>query len=310
MKKNAYPSVAVNEVQLAKVLAGREDAPVDVGCDIGKDSVLVMLRWGEGDLEKPWRARNPSELTRLRDLLVELSRGRRLRIGMEPTGTYGDPLRQVLADAGLRVLRIGTKAAHDYAEVFDGVPSQHDGKDAAVVAELVALGKGRDWPFTAGDAWEQELRYWVSRLVVETRQLQQWVGRLEGLLMRHWPELSEQRRLTSVTLLQAVVEHGDPRRLAGDATAGDKLWRWSRGPLVAGDDRPGGGGGRFERGRAVAEVVAAVAAVVRASGVAVQAAVAACASGVNPPGSWAPVVGSAGADGGPADGVCAVGVPG
>src|SRR6266851_3767000 len=135
MKKKAYSSVAVNDVQLAKLLAGREDAAVDVGCDIGKHNVLVMLRWGEADLEKPWRVRHPSELTR----------GRRLRIGMEPTGTYGDPLRQLLADAGLRVQRVGTKAAHDYAEVFDGVPSQHDGKDAAVVAELVALAKGRDW---------------------------------------------------------------------------------------------------------------------------------------------------------------------
>src|SRR6266851_5565180 len=103
MKKKAYSSVAVNDVQLAKLLAGREDAAVDVGCDIGKHNVLVMLRWGEADLEKPWR-----------------------------------------------VQRVGTKAAHDYAEVFDGVPSQHDGKDAAVVAELVALAKGRDWPFTAG----------------------------------------------------------------------------------------------------------------------------------------------------------------
>jgi transposase len=229
MKKKAYSSVAVNEVRLAKLLAGRDGAALDVGCDIGKQRILVMLRWGEGDLEKPWRVRNPSELTHVRDLLVELSRGRRLRIGMEPTGTYGDPLRQLLADAGLTVQRVGTKAAHDYAEVFDGVPSQHDGKDAAVVAELVALGKGREWPFTAGNAWEQELRYWVSRLMVETRQLQREVGRLEGLLMRYWPELSVRRRLTSATLLQVVAEYGDPRRLAGDATAGEKLWRWSRG---------------------------------------------------------------------------------
>ena len=227
MKKKAYSSVAVNDVALAKLLEGRGDAPLDVGCDVGKDRVLVMLRWGEGDLEKPWRVRNPSDLTRLRDLLVELSRGRRLRIGLEPTGTYGDPLRQLLADAGLTVWRVGTKATHDYAEVFDGVPSQHDGKDAAVIAELLALGKGRVWPFVADNPWEQELRYWVSRLVVEQRQLQVWVGRLEGLLMRHWPELSPGRRLTSVVLLQAVVHYGDPRRLAADAEAAARLRRWS-----------------------------------------------------------------------------------
>lgn len=229
MKKKAYSSIAVNEVQLPKLLAGRHGSAVDVGCDVGKRRILVMLRWGAGDLEKPWRVRNPSELTRLRDLLVELRRGRPLRIGLEPTGTYGDPLRQLLADAGLTVQRVGTKAAHDYAEVFDGVPSQHDGKDAAVVAELVALGKGREWPFTAGSAWEQEVRYWVSRLVVDNRQLQVWVGRLEGLLMRHWPELSQGRRLTSVVLLRVVAEYGDPRRLAADPLAAAKLAQWSRG---------------------------------------------------------------------------------
>src|SRR5271170_3527613 len=205
MRKKAYSSVAVKDVLLDPLLRGRDGAPVDVGLDVGKHRLLVMLRWGAGDLDKPWRVANPTELTRLRDLLVALARGRTLRIGLEPTGTYGDPLRQLLADAGLTVWRVGTKATHDYAEVFDGVPSQHDGKDAAVVAELLALGKGRVWPFVAGQEWEQQLRYWVSRLVVENRQLQLWVGRLEGLLMRHWPELSRGRRLTSVVLLQLVA---------------------------------------------------------------------------------------------------------
>src|SRR5882724_114078 len=202
MKKKAYSSSAVNEVRLESILDGRFGDPVDVGCDIHKEVIWVMLRWGNGDFEKPWRVGNPSELPVLRDLLVQLAEGRRMRLGMEPTGTYGDPLRQLLADAGLTVQRVGTKASHDYAEVFDGVPSQHDAKDAAVVAELVALGKGRDWPFTAGRVWEQEVRYWVERLAVEGRQLQCWTGRLEGLVMRYWPELSRGRRLTSGVLLR------------------------------------------------------------------------------------------------------------
>ena len=48
-------------------------------------------------------------------------------VSMESTGTYGDALRAALAAAGLEVHRVGGKAAHDYAEVFDGVPSQHPG---------------------------------------------------------------------------------------------------------------------------------------------------------------------------------------
>src|SRR5262249_54793102 len=49
-------------------------------------------------------------------------------VAMESSGTYGDALRQALGDNGIEVQRVNGKAAHDYAEVFDGVPSQHDGK--------------------------------------------------------------------------------------------------------------------------------------------------------------------------------------
>ncbi len=65
-----------------------------------------------------------------------------LCVGMESTGTYGEAVRRALTVAGLTVQRISGKAASDYKEIFDGVPSQHDGKDAAIIAELAAYGKG------------------------------------------------------------------------------------------------------------------------------------------------------------------------
>jgi transposase len=233
MKKKPYSSVSVNQVRLEAILEGRDGQALDVGCDVGKGQVFVMLRWGEKDFEKPWRVRQPRHLWALRDRLVALKNGRQLRIGFEPTGTYGDPLRQLLTEAGLSVQRVGTKIAHDYAEVFDGVPSQHDGKDAAVVAELVALGKSRPWPCTASSPWEQEVRYWVERLAVQGRLLQQWVGRLEGLLMRHWPEVRRPQRLTSGVVLRSVAHYGGPRWLAADAAAAARLGRWSRGQWSA-----------------------------------------------------------------------------
>jgi hypothetical protein len=42
----------------------------------------------------------------------------------------------------------------DYAEILDGVPSQHDGKGPVVLAELVALGNGVPWPNVGADSWE------------------------------------------------------------------------------------------------------------------------------------------------------------
>jgi transposase len=162
MRRRAYGGTRVNHVDVAKLLYGKESVGVTVGIDVGKHRLLAVCRWDDGTFERPWRIQNPSELPDLVKLLQQVGGDRKLVVAMESSGTYGDALRQALADAGLELQRVGTKATHDYAEVFDGVPSQHDGKDAAVVAELAALGKGTLWTYQPADAWEQELAYGVD----------------------------------------------------------------------------------------------------------------------------------------------------
>jgi transposase len=166
---------------------------------------------------------------RLRQLRAE----RGLRVALEPSGTYGDALRQALTDAGLEVRRVSPKAAHDYAEVFDGVPSQHDGKDAAIVAELSALGKSAPWPWQPLSAWDQELAYEVDWIDAQHRTAMMWYGRLEGLLARHWPELTVEGGLeiSSATLLLTLQRYGGPAALVADVEAAQRLARWGRGRL-------------------------------------------------------------------------------
>jgi len=106
------------------------------------------------------------------------------------------------------------------------VPSQHDGKDAAVVAELAALGKGSVWKYQAADAWQQELAYWVEWMVGHRQVLAMWQGRLEGLLGRHWPEATRVLKLSCVTLLRVLKEYGSPQALAADRHAAEQLRRW------------------------------------------------------------------------------------
>jgi transposase len=147
-------------------------------------------------------------------------------VALESSGTYGDALRQALSDAGIEVHRVSGKAAHDYAEIFDGVPSQHDGKDAAVVAELSALGKSVPWPYQATEDWEQELRFWVDWMTSHRRVLAMWQGRLEGVLARHWPEATRVLKLSSVTLLKMLAHYGGPQALGSDPEAPAQLARW------------------------------------------------------------------------------------
>ena len=226
MRRRAYGGTRVNHVDVAKLLHGKESVGVTVGIDVGKHKLLAVCRWDDGTFERPWRIQNPSELPDLVKLLQHVGGDHKLVVAMESSGTYGDALRQALADAGLELQRVGTKATHDYAEVFDGVPSQHDGKDAAVVAELAALGKGTLWTYQPADAWEQELAYWVDWMIAQRQMLAMWQGRLEGLLGRHWPEATRVLKLTSATLLKVLWHYGSPQALAADPEAGTRLQRW------------------------------------------------------------------------------------
>jgi hypothetical protein len=209
-------------------LAGQrqEGQTVYVGFDVGKHDVLAVARWPDGHFERPWRVKNPAEIGELVGLLSRLATEGPLISAMEPTGTYGDALRQALSDAGLTVHRVGAKAAHDYAEIFDGVPSQHDGKDAAVVAELAALGKSALWPYRTANETDQEMAYCVDWMDAQRRQYAMWLGRLEALLARHWPEATRWMELSSGTLLRALHCYGGPSELTKDANAMAVLARW------------------------------------------------------------------------------------
>jgi transposase len=201
---------------------------VHVGLDIGKQDIRVVLRWGPREFERPWQVDNPAQVRLLAERLAQLGQGRSLVVALEPTGTYGDPLRQALRQVGLVVHRVSPKMASDYAEIFDGVPSQHDGKDAAVVAELAAQGRCWPWEFVPPADNEAELVYWVDRLEALRRQLVWGFGRLEGLLARHWPEATRVVQLTSATLLRCLAHYGGPRGLAEDERGVSRLQRWGK----------------------------------------------------------------------------------
>jgi transposase len=228
MKKRTYRAQEINKACVARIVKDREGCAATVGIDVGKDDLFLVVRWPDGMWSGPWHARNTSEIRAVVELLVNVARGRRLVVALEPTGTYGDALRYALTQAGLTVHRVQGKAAHDYAEVFDGVPSQHDRKDAAIVAELAALGKSSPWPYEEPRELDEELRYWVNHLDAAEQSLQVWTGRLEGLLARHWPELAELLELSSMCLLKMLVEYGGPAGVAADPMAGERLAEWGR----------------------------------------------------------------------------------
>jgi transposase len=231
VKSRAYRATSVKKISFDHVLREREGQAAFVGCDVSKEEIVAVLRWGAKDFERPWKVDSRQDVGVFIELLKRLGRERRLVVSLEPTGTYGDPFRQALSDAGLETHRVSPKASHDYAEIFDGVPSQHDGKDAAIVSELSAMGKSTLWAFEPPSDTDRQMSYWVDWQAAQRRSLNGWYGRLEGLLGRYWPEATGTLPLTSGVLLRCLSEYGGPGCLGSDDQGISRVLGWGRGHL-------------------------------------------------------------------------------
>lgn len=226
-RRSSVKKVSLESIKEMAILKG--NSGTCVGLDIGKEEIVAVVRWADGSFECPWSIKNPSEipdaiqlLQMLRDVCVSLT------VGLESTGTYGEAIRHAMTAAKLDVHRISGKASSDYKEIFDGVPSQHDGKDAAIIAELTCFGKGTSWPFAPLSEADQEIRHQVRRLDVFREQGTQWTGRLEAQLAKHWPEVTKLLSLNSATLVRMMIHYGSPARLVADPEAAANLGKWGR----------------------------------------------------------------------------------
>ncbi len=210
--------------------------PVVMGVDVAKHELVLMMRCGDAQFGEarfigPYRAMNPEQIGQVVELARRLGRNGAATVALEPSGTYGDALRQALSEAQIAVQRVQSKRSHDYAEVFDGVPSQHDGKDAAVIAELCAIGKGCPWTHQPSSETQSLMCHLVDWMDGHSRMHKLWIGRIEALLARHWPEAGGCMDLSSGALLRALKHYGGPAALSQDAGALKNLQRWG-GPML------------------------------------------------------------------------------
>jgi transposase len=215
--KHTYRSVGVETVTVANLLA-RLTAPVVIlALDIAKYAPVAAFADPTGACQLLVRFAHPTQ-TRLFLALLEglAAAGRQLQVALEPTGTYGDALMHQCDVRGLPVFLVSPKRTHDAKEIFDGVPSQHDAKDATLIARLHAHGLSRRW--VAHETTRRDLRATIALRDVYADPLQRLHDRLEPLLARHWPELAQtfdvRARKTPLYLLQ---QFPDPAQVRADA---------------------------------------------------------------------------------------------
>ncbi len=222
MKKRIYRALDVNQMNREKIASMVQGRRITAGIDVAKEvhfgvlmprneEVLVTFKWKHLEASRStvaWLAGLPASL---------------LDVALEPSGTYGDNLRWLFAEAKIPLFRVSPKQAKDAAEIYDGVPSQHDAKAAAIIAWLHWGGRSTPWPERSER--ERNMVAAAQTMAMYDRSFQQAQGRLEGRLARYWPEVTQHLDLGSATLLELLAAFGSPWRVALESARAGRLMR-------------------------------------------------------------------------------------
>lgn len=229
MKKRAYRAKEIKQIDRERLARLVENREVVVGIDVAKEDQFAALAVGIKDVVETLKWRHPDQTSEFIDLLSSLPCSS-LEVALEPTGSYGDALRYRMLAAGIDVFRVSPKKAHDAKEIYDGVPSSHDAKSAAIVAWLHSQQASEAWPMGPEDI--RELKAATSLLTLHDEHHQQGLNRLEAQLARHWPEVTDFLALDSVTLLTVLTEYGGPEGVVRAGAQAERLMvQASRGSL-------------------------------------------------------------------------------
>jgi len=232
MTKRKYRSVSVKDVR-PEVLAERGGMGLVVGIDIAKETQFAAVTSRELEIVTTIRWEHPAETRAFVDVLkcVRAEVGD-IDVVMEPSGVYGDAIRYTLETAGFDVHRVSPKRTHDAAEVYDGVPSLHDAKAAAIVAKLHLDGASSPWPIRPEA--ERDLVAQLRVVELHHKQARKGRNRIEALTARHWPELTHILDLKTATLLELLMVFGSAQGVAARPEEARKLMRSvSRGKIAA-----------------------------------------------------------------------------
>jgi len=232
MKKRIYRAVNVKKVIKDKLAEAIQGLRIVIGLDVHKEDCFACLMDQDRDVHITMMWKHPDQTRLLVELIKDLP-VRSLEVAMEPSGTYGDPLRHLLQEAGIRVYRVSPKRSHDAAEVYDGVPSSHDRKSAAIVAKLHLDGASEPWAIERDQ--ERDLKAAISIMDRYSGHLDQNKNRLEAILSRHWPEVLGLMSLESVSLWVLLKRVGGPEQVARQAYESRKVLRRVGGHLLAQD---------------------------------------------------------------------------
>jgi transposase len=222
MKKRIYRRMPVNDFHAETISPAELGGKLVFAIDVAKVDMVAAMACADGRVLHTicWKApaENPAVLSILRGLRAG---GVTVEVVMEPSGTYGDVLCHQLKLDDFSVFMVSGKRTHDAQEIFDGVPSLHDAKSAAIIARLHADGLST----RLADEVPQRRQLKAALAIMDLHQERylQLVHRLESWLARHWPELPAVIELTSSSLMALLARIGGPADVAAHPEEATRL---------------------------------------------------------------------------------------
>ena len=222
MRKRIYRRMPVNDFQVASIPLADLGGKLVFAIDVAKVDMVAAIAAADGRVLQTicWKApeQNSTVLAILRGFR---SAGIAVEPVMEPSGTYGDVLRRQLEQDAFAVFMVSGKRTYDAREVFDGVPSLHDAKAAAIIARLHADGLSSVRRDEGPE--RRQLRAALAIMDLYQERYLQLVHRLESWLARHWPELPTLIELTSSSLMALLARIGVPADVAAEPDKARRL---------------------------------------------------------------------------------------
>ncbi len=232
MKKKAYKAINIKKINLENLSAKIKDQRIVFGIDVAKKDFFGSLMNEAKDVVQTIKWTHPGQSMELVNLIKNLPASS-LEIAIEPSGTYGDPMRQLFIETGKKVFRVSPKRTYDAREVYDGVPSLHDAKSAAIIAKLHMDGASEEWNFKS--IYERNLSAAINIMDILDKQFHQSVNRIEAQIARHWPEVNEHMKLSRATFLELIGRIGGPDQISAQPLKAERLMRQVGGSFLASD---------------------------------------------------------------------------
>lgn len=222
MTKHTYRTIEVQSHaarQLIATLKTAGPAQLTIGIDVAKHKMVAAITPNHGAVAGSIKWQQPEQTAAFLQFVDALRAAcPATAVAMEPTGTYGDALRQQLVVRDVPVHMVACGAVKRASELYDGVPTKHDAKDAAVIAWLHGHGKSRAW--VPLDAERRDLRALLRMRELHADTISAAGNQLGALLAAAFPELANvlnvQRRPSVWKLL---AQYPTPQLMAANADA-------------------------------------------------------------------------------------------